>query len=94
MADNNETMMTEETLTPFGENILAESYEMTPEKETPAWVKFVEGVLTGVGVTLGAGTATWFLTKKGRQEKREKEIDKRVEEKLIELGIIKEESED
>lgn len=88
MADVNEEMNNEMTTSPFGENLLTESYEVTPSEEKPEWVRFVEGLATGVAGTLAAGGITWFLTKKGRQEKREAEIDRRVEEKLISLGII------
>ncbi len=87
--DVNETMDNEMTTTPCGADLLTESYEMTPDsKETPAWVVFMEGVATGIGTALAGTTCFWFLTKKGREKKRQDEIDRRVEEKLISLGII------
>lgn len=57
-----------------GDTLLTESYEMTPSEGQPGWVTFVEGLATGIVTTLAAGTATWFLTKKGREERRKKEI--------------------
>lgn len=75
-----------------GDQLLTESYEMTPSEGQPGWVTFLEGLATGIGTTLAAGTATWFLTKKGREERRKKEIDERVEEMLRGFGLIKSES--